>query len=478
MRRHALVLPGARVLVAVSGGSDSVALLHLLLEIARGEGREPQATGPAPFVLAGVAHLNHGLRGAASDGDEQFCRELAGELGLAFESAQADVAALARELHASLEVAARHARYEFLHEAAARLGADRIALGHTRNDQAETYLLRLLRGAGTSGLAGMAVRRGAVIRPVLHIGRDELRGWLQERAWPFREDASNADVAIPRNRVRHELLPLLAARFNPGIIDVLARNAGVARADEAWLEEAARLASAGVVEPGPSGGSRLSVEGLRALPAALKARVVRRVLNDLAGSHFCGFDQVEAVLQFAEQQDDKTGGVDLAAGLRMERNAGKVVLRSRGIRRSAVAHGWRYALPIPGSLRLPEADCTITAQLAPWDASGATSLTTPPGTALIDARLAADGLFVRSRRAGDTFRPLGLGGGRKLQDVLVDRKVPRADRDAVPIVVDGRDRILWVAGHLLAEDARVTDCTQSVVILKVSGGVRQLGDGV
>jgi tRNA(Ile)-lysidine synthase len=509
IRRHALLAPGARVVAAVSGGSDSVALLHLLHGMSGGKqrtsatgerdgvndatsasggragrtdeesssgGRTGAADGFPPFTLAGVAHLNHLLRGADSDGDEQFCRDLAASLGLTFESARVDVAAMARDEQISVEVSAHNARYAFFRDAAARLRADAIALGHTKNDQAETYLLRLLRGAGSAGLAGMSPRRDLVIRPLLDISREELSAWLHDRGLPFREDASNLDVSIPRNRVRHELLPMLERRFTPAAVEVLARNAALARTDEAWMSQQADHAAASVVTEGPDLRRSLNIAALGALPSALALRVVRKALADTAGSRFCGLDQVDMVLAIASGTGERLSSADLP-GVRVERIGPDVVLLSRGNRRGAQVDAWRYGLPVPGSLEIPEAHCEIRtrvdARTALLDGSG---LQFGPDRAAIDADWAAGGLFVRSRQPGDSLRPLGLGGRKKVQDVLVDRKVPLEDRDRVALVVDSRDVILWIAGHLLAEDAKVTDRTQRVVLLELSR-TGHLGDG-
>ena len=226
IRRFDLIARDGRVVVAVSGGSDSVALLHILHELARTD----------PFALAALAHFNHQLRGAASDEDEAFCRGLAQQFDLPFVADTAEVATIARNEQRSREDTARRLRYEFLRETAKTVRAERIAVGHTRDDQAETLLLRLMRGAGPRGLAGIYPRAADVVRPVLEVSRDDLRSYLAEAGATFREDESNADVAIPRNRVRHELLPFLRERFTPNVAEVLAREAAIGREDAALLD--------------------------------------------------------------------------------------------------------------------------------------------------------------------------------------------------------------------------------------------------
>ena len=229
IRRHRLAQPGDRVLVALSGGADSVALLFVLRDLER-EGA---------LIVAGAAHLHHGLRGADADEDQAFCARLAARLGLPLATERADVAGLARASKRSVEDAARTARHAFFARAAASLGADAVAVAHTEDDQAETFLLRLLRGAGPRGLAGIRPRAGLVIRPLIEISREAVRADLSSRGEAFREDASNADLRFPRNRVRHELLPYLRSQFSPGLSRVLAREAAVARQDEEFLHDQA-----------------------------------------------------------------------------------------------------------------------------------------------------------------------------------------------------------------------------------------------
>ena len=458
IRRHDLVPRGTRVLVALSGGSDSVALLHLLLELQR-EGE---------LCVAGLAHLNHQLRGGASDQDEAFCRAVADSASLPIVVDRLDVAAAARRSRHSIEHTARRLRYEFLHRAAASLTADRIAVGHTQNDQAETFLLRMLRGAGPVGLAGIRPRVGIVVRPLLHVEREDLRAYLNEHGVEFREDASNRDVAIPRNRVRHELLPVLRDRFSPGIIQTLSRVAEIAREDADYLDELVRRAQASVIRPGPDG-LVIDVPALRACPAPVARRIVRTAMLLAAPDRFIGFDAVDAVLALADNLSDATR-VD-APGQRAERYGETVVLRCRHGRTVAAGSpktaSFSYSLEVPGEVVLREAACQISAEVVPSGLADERWRGAADQAAVAAAALAGP-LTVRSRHRGDIFRPLGLHGRKKLQDFFVDRKVDRAQRDRVPLVVDCQDRIVWVAGYAVGEEFRVTDPAKPVVILSMT----------
>jgi tRNA(Ile)-lysidine synthase len=472
---------GGRVLVALSGGPDSVALTLLLRELAaRGECR-----------LVGLAHLNHLLRDGA-EADERFCREFAAALALPFHSERIVVRQLAREWRRSVEDAARRARYDFFRRVIEATGADVVATGHTRDDQAETFLLRLLRGSGTRGLAAILPVAGQVVRPVLDIARDELRAYLTEAAQPFREDETNLDMSIPRNRVRHELMPYLRREFSPAIREVLAHEAELARPDEDRLLNEA-IDSAGLIVLRHSSGRTtqltpahvrtcpptawakedieavvIDAAGLASLHPALASRVARVALLILAPDRFVGFEHVAALLALAAAP---SGAVSLP-GQQATREPSRIALVRQPFR--AFANAFRFPLSIPGEVTLDAQGWAVSAQLG----DGVESCRRDNGEsaqvlgAAVQASRVALPLSVRSRERGDRLKPLGLGGRtKKLQDFLVDRKVAREQRDSVPLVVDSAGRIVWVVGHPVAEDFRVTEPSQGVILLKA----RRLG---
>jgi tRNA(Ile)-lysidine synthase len=310
-------LVGQRVAAAVSGGADSVALVLWLHDF---------ATRPAPaFTFVGLIHVNHAMRGAESDADETFCRNLATRLALPIEVVAAPITVTGR----SPESAARDARYLAFDAAGARLGATVVCTAHTADDQAETVLLRLLRGAGLRGLSGIRSANRQIVRPLLECRRNHLRAALVQVGEHWREDASNSDVSIPRNMIRHELLPVIervATQIAPGGIEAVARFAAYAAEDEQFLEEAAISLAARLVSSGPGDGVTLVRDQLVAAPAPLARRVVRLAATTIAPDRAWAAVHIEAVLRLARRAQGG-GSLDLP-GIRVERVSNEVRLMS------------------------------------------------------------------------------------------------------------------------------------------------------
>jgi tRNA(Ile)-lysidine synthase len=452
IRRRQLVEPGARVVAAVSGGADSVALAWILREM----------SDVGVLRLVAIAHLDHSLRGAESARDAAFCRELAVELGVPFDVEAVDVARLARDHEQSTEEAGREARYAFFDRARVRASADVVATAHTRDDQAETVLMRLFRGAGTKGLAGIPPRRAAIVRPLIDLRRGELVAWLDAHARRWVEDSTNADRTLTRNWIRHALLPEIAARFGDGVIDVLARSADLARADDSLLSEIAREVAPGI-QRSTDDGVELDVAALCVQPLPIRQRVVRSALRRLGGRGPSAA-HVAAVLRMAEAGQP----VRLRLGTRhLELSGAGRVLSIREARpgdgRPSAA--WAYRLAIPGEIDVPEASGRLKAVPTTLsEVGGLDQVKLLPERQAVAAGLEGP-LVVRGWSPGDTVQVLGLSGRKKLQDLFVDRKVPRERRQSVPVVAHPDGRIVWVAGHALGEPFRVTEATKSVVVL-------------
>jgi tRNA(Ile)-lysidine synthase len=455
IRQRALIDAGDRVAVAVSGGADSVALARLLVEASSGAG----------WCVAGILHVHHGLRAGEADADEASVRRLAAELALPVDVSRVDVRAAVAATHRSIEAAARELRYDALAAAAARLGATRVATGHTADDQAETVLLRLLRGSSARGLGGVRISRGMYIRPLLGCRRTELRRYLSTLGQTFRDDASNMDLSVTRNRLRHRLMPAVETDW-PGGVDALARFADLAAADEEYLTGAAK-ALAIVAVRSHDGGVQVNMEPLGHQHLALVRRVIRDAIETAGGVP--SFQDVEAVRALLERK----GRSVVLRALVARADHDSVWLSRQVARRDREIGNIEYGLTVPGSVDLPQTCAVIRASLLTGDRVLQFETLSPPITGSQPDRVMLQQtalvlpLTVRTRRPGDRFRPLGAPGTRKVQDVMVDRKVPRAERDKVPIVVDAEGRIVWVAGVAMAHDCRVTEPEGGMVILEL-----------
>ncbi|MGE5508104.1 MAG: tRNA lysidine(34) synthetase TilS [Chitinophagales bacterium] len=468
IERHGMVSPGETVVAAVSGGPDSVALAHLLWRLAAG----------GSFRLQ-LAHLNHRFRPGEAEAEAAFVAGLAERWALPCTVETVDVPAVWREEGGSPEEVARRVRYAFLDRVAQATGAGRIALGHQADDQAETVVMSLLRGAGAHGLAGIRpVREGRYIRPLLEVRRAEILAYLDEQGLAYRLDSSNASPVYWRNRVRLELMPLLE-RFSPNLTDVLGRTAAVLRAEDeyleataaAWVEAQAREQKA--AGAGANAGLAVPSEGLAALPEALSRRVVRQVWRRLTGgppTAELGFERVEAVLGLA--REGRTGArIQLPGGVEVRRGYG-VLVWQEGEAKVPAARGAAAELGVPGETFFPPAGLRLRAQLepagAPPDLAGLAEEGRRVGAmaATLDAGRVEAPLTVRFRRPGDRFWPLGAPGETKLKDFLIAAKVPAGQRERLPLVADrGGERIVWVVGQRPAQPVAVTAATRLLLRL-------------
>jgi tRNA(Ile)-lysidine synthase len=397
---------GQRVVVGLSGGADSVALLDVMAALARHRG----------FTVV-AAHLDHALRPDSAD-DAAFCRDLCAALGVPFRTERKDVAARRRAEGGGLEEAARGERHAFLRRVKDEEGATWIALAHTRDDQAETVLLRLLRGAGGLGLSAMRPRAGDLLRPMLAWSRRDVLDHLAARALAWREDPSNADVSIARNRVRHELIPYLERHFNPAVREALARSAAL------LAEESDVLASV-------AGDDVLTLEGLRSAPRAVARLTVRRAVQDAGGLRGVGLKHVDAILDLAATAAPSGRRVALPGGREAVFHFDEV----RITRRRAPSAPFALPLRVPGAVALPDGSRLLArAARGPAVSNGSAAVVAVP-----------DGpLEVRTRRPGDRVRAAGRDVS--LKRFLMDRRVPAQERGALPLLAAGH-RVLWVPGQ-------------------------------
>jgi tRNA(Ile)-lysidine synthase len=421
-----LMRAGDRICVAVSGGADSVALLRVLLEL-RGE---------LGIVLA-VAHFNHQLRGEASEADEAFVADLARRHDLELFLDCGDVRDHSVTSKLSLEAAARHLRYCWLSSLADSHKLSAIATGHTLDDQAETVLLKFLRGAGTRGLAGIypeiaSKREGGarIVRPLLGVSREEVEQYLAAIGQSWREDESNLDHRFARNRVRHELLPLLERAYNPNIRLVLSDAAELARAEEEyWHALVDRELHDRMV---PAATQRLSLANFRALPLALQRRLLKRLLE----SHQieADFQHVEKLRRCALGEVPKAG---LPGGWLAERQGEFFELQAPGA--EPPFSDYQYPLPVPGETHIAELGLTVRCIPVPEEFATGEATDT-----LLSTELGTE-LTVRNWRPGDCFWPAHSKSEEKLKRLFSDKHIPVAQRQSWPVLVCG-SQIVWVRG--------------------------------
>jgi tRNA(Ile)-lysidine synthase len=447
---YSMIEPGSRVLVAVSGGADSVALLHILSELRK----------PLGFELA-VAHLNHSLREEDSDADQAFVEELAGDLGLECFSGKADVRGLSRREKLSLEEAGRAERRKFLLRAASEGGCGPVATGHHGDDQAETVLLRLIRGAGVRGLAGIEPVAGdRFVRPLIECERAELRAYLEERHLRFREDESNLDRAFLRNRIRHDLLPVLERDFNPSIAKVLRRtSANMADVERLLNSLGSKLLQEARIDADQDTLS-LDSRRLRAYDKAAWGHVFRRAYEILAGDSLSlTRAHIQALTDLVASRPSGTT-IHLPGGLRAAVEYG-VVSIYRHEPHPASTPSEKEVL-LPGITAFPELGGSLETSLARADDLPADIGARDPAVEHFDMKSIFPPLRIRTRRRGDRIRPFGSGGTKKLKDLLIDLKIPPDRRETTPVLEDSRG-LLWVVGLRRSDRAKITGNTRETL---------------
>lgn len=495
IQQHALLPRGETVVVGVSGGPDSLCLLHVLRTLA-----------PEFGVTLHVAHLNHCLRGADADEDAAFVQRVADDWGLPVTLAARDVAAYAQRERLAIEEAARQMRYGFLAEVAGQVGGHAIAVAHHADDQAESVLMHVIRGSGLAGLRGMRPRTRLaemrlafgdqraegecekseggsekadadlraptsdlwLIRPLLGVTRAEIEAYCAEQQFVPRFDVSNLDQTYFRNWLRHTVLPLLA-QHNPGVRAVLCRTAEVASADydllraemeRAWAQ-VARLERGAIV---------FDLAGWRTLPLSLKRATVREAIHQLR-RHLrnINFVHVERAVDLAER--GTTGErATLAEGLLLTLSYDSFAIADEGQPEPLpnwplLDPGARYLVSVPGVCLLPDSEWALEADWIAGEVEFARNA--DPWTAYLDADACAGPLVLRTRLPGDRIAPQGLGGHTvKLGALMINAKAPRAARDRLPVLVGSEGRVLWACGLRVDERARVTDGTRRIARMR------------
>ncbi len=468
-----LIPDGSRILVAVSGGADSILLLQALTSL----GRSHQ------WQLA-VAHLNHGLRDAQSSRDAALVKAQAEALHVDCILESVDVRSLARRNGQSIEMAGRQARRDFFQRTARRLNIQRVATGHTADDRIETLLLNLARGTGVDALASIPYRVTlpdgvTLVRPLLDIERPAIEHWLEQQGHTWRDDPSNRNPVYRRNRVRHELLPWLESRLNPRVRQALQRLIQQAARDREWMESiAADAARKCIIQPMFEGRQdvrdprpAIDRRRLASYPAALRQRVLTTWLHRLrippARIGHAAIERLDRMLR-----SDRPKKIVLAGSTRLQTDGNLMTYRPDEPRLIPVPER-EWILPIHdgASLDLHELGLriTVTHEQGAFDRRGGKTPGCYPAEAIL--RMPASGepaICIRCRRPGDRLRPTGSGGSRKIQDILIDAKTPKAQRQTIPLLLSGKS-VVWLPGYRIADNWQVTDINATRLRIRIEG---------
>jgi len=447
IKKNHLFSPGDHVLVAVSGGADSVSMLHVLHQLS-----------DELEIKVGVAHLNHKLRGKESDKDEEFVEQLAERLQIPFVRGIGHVQRMAGEQGISIEMAAREVRYDFFARAAKKAGANTIATGHTSDDQAETVLLKLARGAGAGGLGGIPretmLKNVRIVRPLLDVSRDDVLDFMNENNLSWREDESNEDTVFLRNRVRHVILPIMEKGVNPKIKEALNRTAEIFQSENRWLDEIVAKRLAESVDQHYA----LQVKSVKSQPIAARRRIIRSWLIESGVPHqkidFDAVERIDLLIQGSGRSTNITGSMTVK-----KRYGALMVVPSEGV----PSIPFRVALNVPGETILTDLGLRVVIAKEPGLVKDKSLKAgrLPAKASICSSAVGKKKIYLRSWRTGDRMRPFGLGGSRKLQDIFVDEKVHVEQRGELPLFECGKE-IIWIPGYRVAEGWQVADNTHQV----------------
>ncbi|MBN2178534.1 MAG: tRNA lysidine(34) synthetase TilS [Deltaproteobacteria bacterium] len=461
IEKHGMLSYGDRVGVAVSGGPDSVALLNALIMIA-----------PEYGIQLSVLHLNHGIRGEASDNDEAFVREEAKSKGIPFRSKSVSVPDIRKREKGSLEDISRKERYRFFEEIFQEDSLDKIALGHNLDDQAETVIIKFLRGSGMEGLRGMLpVRDGIYIRPLINVARSEIASFLEKEGIGFVRDASNESGQFLRNRIRNEMIPELRDNYNNALVDTINRTATILRIEDDFIQKTVEgiLADWGISRD--ENEVRIEIKKLTTLHEALRQRIIKELLEDKTSSKKgIGYRHVRAVMDLAEGEN-VSGVLSLPFHVTVGREYDTIsICRNEDVRHSSGAksrrnvfegettEGFSCQVKIPCRITVPDAEMSFCFEFVEGN-----EIDFSLGNAVfIDYNKIVPPMYIRNVREGDRIQPFGMEGTKKLSDIFIDKKIPKGKRGHIPLVADEKS-VLWIPQIALSQRVKITDMTEKVV---------------
>jgi tRNA(Ile)-lysidine synthase len=448
IQKYCMLGPNEHVLVAVSGGADSVALLHCLNMLAS-----------SLHLSLTVAHLNHRIRGFEGDADEDFVRRMSAELKIPFCSEIIEVKQQAIAARQNLEEVARQARYDFLRRTARRVKAHKIAVGHTLNDQAETILFRFIRGSGIEGLSAIyPVVENLVIRPLLECSRESILEYLQQMGPHYREDSTNADLKHARNRIRRELVPYLENNFNPQLISTLSREAFLAREAWSYIQSQAKAAFEDLCLRQGNDIS-LALQGFAELHPGLQKQVLRQAIKECLGSlHGVTSRLVESILSIC-RTGNSSDQVRMPHGSTAIRQFDTLLLTNHP---PSNIPSFEYKLSIPGECRVTEVRVSFRAKIG--NAPDLKMIREYRSRqAFLELSALPQYLTIRPRKPGDRY---GGPGHRKIKKMLIDEKIPQLKRPGLPMVAAGED-VIWIPGFRPARGYEAQPGSERCLIIEM-----------
>jgi tRNA(Ile)-lysidine synthase len=447
IEKYGMLFGGERVLVGLSGGPDSVCLLHILKELR-----------PSLRLALIALYVDHGLRPEETAKEIEFCKGICQSLEVEFYVKYVDTREYAEEHSLSIQEAARVLRYWMFEQTALETEADRIATGHNADDQAETVVMRLIRGSGMKGLGAIPPVRGKVIRPLIEVQRQEIQQYLQNKGIKWLTDSSNLSDKYLRNRIRKELMPVLK-RFNPKIIETLCRTATLLREEDEYIEARVNNALMKLISRKSDKKVELFLAPLENMERVILRRALRRVIDETKGLRSIGFEHIEEIIDMI-QNSSSGARLYLPRGIRTIKGYSTLIITAEKPRKLG-----EYVLQVPGETVLKEVGLVLITSISEKVERYGDGKT----EAVFDLDTLSFPLKIRARREGDFFYPLGFGKRKKLQDFFVDEKVPKEERDTVPILTS-EDKIVWVVGYRPDERFKVTPSTRRVlrIVVKLS----------
>jgi tRNA(Ile)-lysidine synthase len=448
IREYNLIEDGDNVVIGLSGGPDSMALLYVLLEIVE-----------IDFNIY-IAHVNHGVRGEEALADEIFVENLAKKLNLPYYSTQVNMNEYAKAKGISSEEAGRELRYGFFRKILNEIGGGKIAVAHNKNDQAETLLMRIFRGTGIDGLRGMDFISRDIIRPILNIERAEIEKYLEDKDIETRLDKTNLENIYSRNKIRLELIPYIEENFNPNIIDTLWRTSRIATIDSDFLEKHTEKIYNNMMKKRGKHSIILDRKLFLEEGRSIQQRIIRNSIIDINGS-VQGITEKHIAYILNLFIDGDTGkSIDIIDNLIAKTSYEELIIEKK---RKVKKKDYLYEIPIEDTIYIGDLGLKVNTELTTVDNIDFNSIDS--FTKYFDFNKINGKLYIRNRKNGDRFFPYGMEGSKKIKDYFIDEKIPKDKRDEIPILIDN-ENIIWIVGYRISNLYKITECTEKV--LKIS----------